>query len=310
VAWLGVLFVLSLSSLVCGQDATGKPAGDTQGGGERTASAPANLDDWARAFQRPWIDVVRWGFDNPEQNMVRYGGSLVDNTSTAALLLHLDYPDLEKERLLIGYVQYGIDLGGILRDGTTPDIFRGHGGFGAGRKWPLVLTGILLDDPELRSPNAQHPKFHFGEDDQTSYAKQYGPDAKTWSGYDVVFESHPLQRPVPNELQPPGAWEKTGNEGYRCCCTSKHWVGTVVAARLMRAESYWADGAFFAYMDRWMTEDHPAQLKAIIAAVPRFNSRVNEKIIATGNMGIGLTSPFMKDMWDRYRHKLPEPLKP
>jgi len=279
----------------------------------RLSSAPANLDDWARAFQRPWLDVVRWGFGNPEQNMVRYGGSLVDNTSTTALLLHLDYPDLDKERLLIGYVQYGVDLAGILRDGSTPDIFRGHGGFGAGRKWPLIFAGILLDDPELRAPNARHPKFHFGEDDQTSWAKEYGPDAKTWSGYDVVFESHPLQRPVPNELSHPSKWEKTGNEGYRRCCTSKHWVGTVMAARLMRAEGYWAEGsddAFFAYMDRWMTEDHPAQLKTICEAVPRFRSRVHDKIIASGNMGISLTSPFMKEMWDRYRHNLPAPLKP
>jgi hypothetical protein len=279
----------------------------------RPETAPDDLDDWARAFQRPWIDVVRWGFGSPEQNMVRYGGSLVDNTSNAALLLHLDYEDLDKERLLIGYVQYGIDLAGILRDGTTPDIFRGHGGFGAGRKWPLIFTGIMLEDPELRSPNAKHPDFKFAEDDQTSYAREYGPDAKTWSGYDIVFESHPLWRPVPNELSHPSKWEKTGNEGYRRCCTSKYWVGTVMAARLMRAEGYWvegADDAFFAYMDRWMTEDHPAQLKAIIEAVPRFSSRVHENVIKSGEMGISLTSPFMKAIWDRYRHNLPAPLDP
>jgi hypothetical protein len=70
-----------------------------------------------------------------------------------------------------------------------------------------------------------------------------------------------------------------------------------MAARLMRAEGHWAEGAddaFFAYMDRWMTEDHPAELKAIIEAIPRFNSRVNERIIESGQMGTALTSPFMK----------------
>jgi hypothetical protein len=279
----------------------------------RPAVAPANLDDWARAFQRPWLDVVRWGFGNPEQNMVRYGGTLVDNTSTAALLLHLDYPALDKERLLIGYVQYGVDLAGILRDGSTPDIFKGHGGFGAGRKWPLIFTGLMLDDEELRAPNARHPQFLFAEDDQTSWARQYGPEVKTWSGHDAVFESHPAWRPIPNELSHPSQWEKFGNEGYRRCCTSKYWVGTVMAARLMRAEGYWTEGsddAFFAYMDRWMTENHVEQIKVLCESVKGFRSRVYDNIIASGNMGISLTSPFMKEMWDRYRHTLPEPLAP
>jgi hypothetical protein len=276
----------------------------------RTEHAPPTLSEWARLFQRPWLDTVAWGYANGELNTPRYGQRMTNSVSTASLLLHLDYPADEKERLLVHYVQYGIDLWGIVRAGSNG--WRGHGGFSGGRKWTLVFSGMLLGDDEMRSPNATYPDVLFGEDTQTAAGE-------SWSGFDVVFTSHPAwtdSRTASPELEHPTKWAEIRaadngrrgyqSEGYRRCCTSIEWPGQALAARMMRAEKYWNHDPFFAYVDRWMGgEDIHATAKVVLDAAKAAGKDWGEWTLRQER-----TSEFMQEMWSKYRKALPPPLPP
>ena len=261
-------------------------------------AAPANLVGWARVFERPWLDTVNWGYAGPKQNMPRYGQWITCGASHAAVLLHLDYPPQDKEPLLVHYVQYGIDLWGIVRSGSKG--WFGQGGFGQGRKWTIIFSGLVLGDEDMQSPNTKYPKCEFGEDMQTAFGK-------SWTGADVVLTSHPTMVKESPELKSPGevigtdAWGRwSSNEGYRRCCTSKEWPGEALAAHLMRAEKLWNHDAFFAYVDRWMTEDNvkwAIELRKVMVA-KGMKAPWYENAIAP-------TDALQQELWEKYRNNLP-----
>jgi hypothetical protein len=284
----------------------------------RPDTAPARLSEWARLFQRPWLDTVAWGYANPELNTPRYGQRMTNSVSTAALLLHLDYPAVEKEQLLVHTVQYGIDLWGIVRAGSKG--WLGHGGFCGGRKWSIIFAGMMLGDDEMRAPNQTYPKVLFGEDTQTAWGK-------SWTGHNVVFTSHPawcdsnFNSP---ELAHPSEWAairakdryRRGDQsdGYRRCCTSIEWPGQALAAHLMRAEKYWNWDPFFAYVDRWMgEEDIHATAKTVLdaakAAAEKEGATDAAKGYAEGKWILAQprSNPFFLAMWSAYRKNLPAP---
>ena len=85
-------------------------------------SAPQSLDEWVRIFQRPWVDMGYFAFANPIANMPAYGREVGRAVGCGALMLMQDYKPEEKERLLINYVQVGIDYWGVVKKGgTAPD---------------------------------------------------------------------------------------------------------------------------------------------------------------------------------------------
>jgi hypothetical protein len=268
--------------------------------------APPNLaGGWHRVFQRPWLDTVAWGYSSPKENMPRYGQWITHAVSHASMLLHLDYTAEDKEPLLVHYVQYGIDLWGIVRAGHAG--WQGHGGFGQGRKWSIMFAGLMLGDADMQSPNAKYPKTMFGEDTQTAWGK-------SWTDANVVFTSHPIWRPQAPELKNLadvfGTKEADGwmqSEGYRRCCTSKEWPGEALAARLMRAEKAWNHDPFFAYVDRWMTEDNHKTTQEIDKVFKSHNETWKY-----GNYGFWGTQPntdeFSLVLWSKYRDNLPPAL--
>ena len=282
----------------------------------RPETAPASLSEFARLFQRPWQDTVAWGYANAELNSPRYGQRITNSVSTVALLLQLDYPALDKEKLLVHYVQYGIDLWGIVRAGFPG--WKGHGGFCGGRKWTLIFSGMMLGDDDMRSPNSKYPELLFGEDTQTAAGK-------SWSGFDVVFTSHPAWcDAVKNspELEHPSKWAEIRekdryrrgdqSEGYRRCCTSVEWPGEALAARLMRAERYWNHEPFFKYVDRWMDgEDIHATAKVVLDAAEEDAKKAGKPSSYSQSKWLltqPRSNPFFLDMWGKYRKNLPAPL--
>jgi hypothetical protein len=214
---------------------------------EAVPSSPL-LTEFEGYFQKPWIDANQFGFDFPIEYMPDYGREIGRAVSMASLLLTLDFTPEEKEPLLVYFVQYGIDLHGLVQAG-----YRGwpaHGGHGSGRKWPIVFAGILFQDQEM-----QHPDALFGEDMQTMYDNG-------WTGANVVYAGHvgvngEQVNPGwgPYEHLQPKDWISQIGESYRRCCTSLSWVGEALAARLLNAEEAWDHPAFFDYVDRWMMED-------------------------------------------------------
>ncbi|NLX57825.1 MAG: hypothetical protein GXY74_01910 [Phycisphaerae bacterium] len=268
------------------------------------------LDKWVAVTIMPWLDTVEFGFASPEINQPHYGQWHGAASSTIGLMLHLDYPAQEKERLLVCFIQRGIDLYGIARSGYEG--WPGHGGHGSGRKWPIVFAGLMLDDKGMQNLKESCPKTKFGEDHQTAFGK-------CWSGGDVVFTSHPKGAKVSPELKSPEeAYGKDGwdiwesNEGYRRCCTSKYFVGEALAARIMRAEKVWNHDPFFAYVDRWMTEDNAKTVdsyrKAMESHGENFDDTSNPRTNKTWMKNDRRTTPFYQEMWDKYRNDLPPAL--
>lgn len=275
----------------------------------KVASWDEALDRWARIFQRPWVDLDQWGWLNPEENMPEYGQWVTHASSIAALLVHLDIPAEAKEKILVGYLQYAIDLWGQVRNGRA---FLGHGGYGQGRKWPILFAGLLFGDEAMQHPEKTCPKVTFGEDMQTY-------DGKSIWGHDVVFLSHPInkgRRAANPDTQTADQWDNISNEGYRRCCTSINWVGTALAARIMRAREIWNHDPFFRYVDRWMTEDHLAELAKMAEGLKK-NTKMEKSLLETyigryekdairyKGSGYPRTDAFQQEMWDAYRNHLP-----
>lgn len=226
-------------------------------------SAP-RPEQFARVFERPWIDTVFFGFCAPAQNMPQYGRDIARAAGMGSLLLLCDYPAERKEPLLQGMVQAGIDLWSIVEAGGPG--WEAFGGHGSGRKWTIVFAGMLLGDADMQNPYEKHPNVKFGEDMQTVYGNG-------WTGAKALYAGHrgaDGERYSPGwglfEHLPPEQWKAQLGEGYRHCCTSIAWVGEALAIRLLKAEKTWNYNAFLDYCDRWMYEDNTEFLKRIEAA--------------------------------------------
>lgn len=232
-------------------------------------AAAKNLPDiglYVRFTQRPWVGTGFFGFESPVENMPQYGRDYARVVGHDALLLCTDLKPEKKETLLVDFVQVGIDLGGMIRNGHPG--WEGFGGHGSGRKLPIVFAGLLLGDEELARVNKSFPAAHFGEDEQTAYG-----DA--WTGAKVVFTGHRAIDQAtgiaragtgPYEHTEPSTWKEGReklSESYRRCCTSAAWIAGALALRLMKAEQTWDHAPFFDYCDRWMYEDETEALKKL-----------------------------------------------
>lgn len=218
-------------------------------------NAPS-IKEYADYFERPWIDALKFNFDAPAEYMPDYGREIARLTAMAALLLCLDFPQEDKETLLVRFVQYGIDLFGLIQAGHPG--WPAHGGHGNGRKLPVLLAGLLLNEPPLLSPQA-----NFSEDMQTMYGSG-------WTGAKALYAGHVGKDGRADQIGwgayehlQPKEWPSTIGEDYRRCCTSIAWVGTALAARVHGLERIWRHPPFFDYVDRWMTEDDEPLLEII-----------------------------------------------
>ena len=298
----------------------------------RVEGGPESLAKYTRQFQKPWIDLADFGFAAPVENLPHYGQQIAEKEGEASLLMLMDYPAEEKEALLINMVQVGIDLYGVARTGF---LWRAHGGLYSGRKWPIILAGVMLDDPDMQTPTRKLPNLKFHEDDQTAL----GPETyrgktfeKSWTGAKVIFMGHSpyLIKPTKAEedgdhwpsgwglldVYPPSQWPDKNkdkgsilaSEGYRRSNTSGCWIPTALAVRMMHLEKVWDHDAFFAYVDRWMTEDDLPQIKAIkeagwfkdvspelpLGEWPRQGYYSNSKWVG-----------WVVPLWKKYRNNLP-----
>jgi hypothetical protein len=292
----------------------------------RVAGMPASLEGYARDFQKPWIDLADFGFAAPMQNLQHYGQMIADQVGEGSLLLEMDYPPREKEPVLVGLAQVGIDLYGVARGGF---VWQAHGGLNSGRKWPILLAGIMLDDPELKAPQAKLPNLVFHEDQQTAFGPvtYRGQTFETsWTGAKVIFMGHTpyLIKPTKEaeeghwkdgwgllDVYPPSQWplktegQLRASEAYRRANTSGAWVAEALAARVLHAEKVWNHDAFFAYEDRWMTEpDTPEHLQAIKDA--KFGDFGGPNAAWQRQGSVSVTgSRWVKDAWVKYRDNLP-----
>lgn len=236
-------------------------------------------------FSRCWPDhLMSWEQQElvPNENMPNYGREHARVISIASLMLMLDVPTRQKEKLTIGMIQHGIDLYGTAMNGGY---WNEGGGHSSGRKWPVLFAGIMLGDSSFFD---LPPSAIFQEDTQTYYGEG-------WFGQKVLWQMimHHGRRETYEE-KPPAQWERWDrtSESYRICCTSSAWVGTALAARYLKAVSIWGHDAFFDYVDRWMQEDDPY-------AADRGDNRRPQAETTTFD-------PFVTAMWKAYRPFSPE----
>ena len=290
----------------------------------KVSGMPKSLESWEARFQKPWLDLSQWGFDAPIENLPDYGQQFSERVSEATLLLLSDYTALEKETLLVNFTQVGIDLFGLLRTGKS---WRAHGGLNSGRKWPIVFAGIMLDDADAREPGKSFPKANFHEDDQTAFGPLvYRGETyeRSFSGSRAIFLGHSTTPPDSLgriesttehwqrgwgmvDVYHPKDWPQPGkqpaSESYRRANTSACWVGQALAARLMHAERFWNHDAFFAYVDRWMTEDD-TMLNQAMKETGRADY-TNRPLGDFGRQGFVHGPAWVKGMWTKYRNEIP-----
>ena len=286
--------------------------------------------DYADFFQPPLIDTVAFGRAMPRLKFQFYGPVIAEMVGDCSLLLLLDYPALEKEPLLINMVQAGIDLYGLLRGGGS---WPAEGGGAAGRKWLITFAGLMVDEPSMAALREHHPEGRFHEDEQTAFCpltfagKTY---EHGWTGAKVVWTGHYAYFKGqwrsnrwegtygPVDLIPPSEWPvpwAEGSEGYRRNTTSSAWVAQALAARLLHAEKRWDHDAFFAYVDRWMTEDDAPCREAIRKSIEDRKARTDaeKQELETARMQFARSKvsgtisgrvelvPIVRDLWYKYR---------
>jgi hypothetical protein len=122
------------------------------------ATAPL-LADVESHFEKPWLDHLAnftSRYMHPYDNMQCYGREITKIVGQGALMLNLDLRGGDegknnnelKRKLLIGYVQVGIDLYGIVQNGGNRQ-WVANGGHQMGRKLPILFAGAMLHDADM-----------------------------------------------------------------------------------------------------------------------------------------------------------------
>lgn len=245
-------------------------------------------EEWAqmeRYFERVWLDhIPSWEQSelNPNENQPHYGRETSRLVSIASLMLQLDVPREQKRKLLIGLVQYGIDLAGVAKVGGY---WNWGGGLASGRKWPVYFASMMLAAPDLRTLPA---KAIFHEDAQCYYGTGWaGQTALNW-----MVEHH--GRRLRFEEKSPDQWDKWDklSEMYRVNTNAVSWVGTALAVRLMEGIAIWNHDSYFDYCDRWMQQEDAYAANRGQHPRPQQEGKTND--------------PFVDAMWHMYRASAPQ----
>lgn len=186
---------------------------------------------------------------HPTENGPPYGRDFSIAVSHLALMALLDIP--EADDMAARLTQLGIDFFPIWQD----NLGNVHGGgFGHGRKWPLIFAGLMLDHDGMQHPPADQPGNplirKFVEDRSTSYGEPDAdwPSGRPLWGYDCENGDG---TPGGTACRDPAGLVQP-DDGYRTCCSSHTWVGQALAARLLGVMDLWDHPAYFDYVDEWV----------------------------------------------------------
>src|SRR3989344_7164719 len=246
-----------------------------------------SISDVNRHIQRPNLQTSFWASEavQPADNANGYGQFMAADLSLAALVVNLNYPNSQKEPLVISLVQRGIDFyGTLMNSGTWFDTglnvnwnqakWSGLGGHGSGRMFPIIFAGTLLHDSAMQDVGFNIDNdYSFGEIAQTFTVKDYtGYTSSNFPTKDLYncanggvncgyggYTSADIGLPEFgfSHFHAPNADDKVWLSGsttssYRRCCTANAWGGYLLASYIMGIEDKWNSPALFAYMDRYM----------------------------------------------------------
>lgn len=230
---------------------------------------PAKL---VAALRGPWIDHVHeylGAMVHPSQNMPNYGRDLANQLIDAALLLNLDataVPGLDKTALAIPLVQFGLDCAGIADAGGG---WPANGGHHLGRKLPILVAGLLLNDQRLLAAGTWKTRFH---DDEQTFSVDEASVRITAS---PQWKPDPRAKPEPYTAADLGMPEWGIRHATHPTADNRDWgatyrtvnapgiVGTVLAASIMGLRPAWNHEAYFDYGFRAEREMRQREPKAL-----------------------------------------------
>jgi len=273
------------------------------------------LEDVAARFQHVWLDHRRgWTSRSmhPLENMPDYGSAMTLAVGDAVLALMLDNPVEEKRQAAVNLVQWAIDLQAMYEGGLR---WHANGGHMHGRKLPLALAAVLLDDDDMRRTvsqweHAAYPARYAANVFQEDSSVYYSPPARRVLWGQPMEDHYWLRlkedRGSRTARDPYGYIDGGDHPGgaYQYCCTSMTWKGTALALHLMpELREVWNYEPFLDYVDRWVnfgawTLPDPYNLDNEVDADAggRF-PEMHGKNANRGDWG----SRFADAMWDLYR---------
>jgi uncharacterized repeat protein (TIGR02543 family) len=301
-------------------------------GPESSVAAYKSPVQW---FQRPWIehgteDPGR--FIKPLNNCPDYGREVSRYTNWAALLLNLNFSDAQKEPLMIGMVQYGIDLYRIVTMNRTS--FVGNGTITSGRLLPILFAGTVLDTATgadaLRnigqktgqyrytngytSGNLPPDYIHFLETNQTHYVTQTDVDVTNSAGWKPDYRDY---EPLPysqsdidlpewgiRNARTPTNNNKQWNTAYRLS-SSPVIAGTALVAHIMGIKDLFNQPSMFDYADRYVQYLFSGDYDAWYASNPTGADPPDVWRYGVNGFEFYKNAPFIKNMWDTYRANYP-----
>jgi Chitobiase/beta-hexosaminidase C-terminal domain len=187
-----------------------------------------------------------------------YGRETAQKFGRIGLWLNTNQPLADKQAIAIQMVQNGMDIYDYVRLGGG---YYHDGGHKCGRKLPLVLAAMMLNDPSLKAM-AGNPDI-FQEDTQVWFVNQsdvgrvlwVAPPGDSWYGREFLqYTQADVGMPewgIRHRFEPVQdnrSWSAT----YRST-VGNGMMGSWLAAHLMGMQSIWNHPAAFSYMERYHT---------------------------------------------------------
>ncbi|MDH4445202.1 MAG: chitobiase/beta-hexosaminidase C-terminal domain-containing protein [Akkermansiaceae bacterium] len=203
--------------------------------------------EWANIWSGNSLQPV----DNTADGDKQYGRETAMKFGQVGLWLNTNQPLADKQPIAIQMVQNGLDIYAYVQNGGG---FYHDGGHKCGRKLPLVLAALMLNDTALKSM-AENPDI-FQEDTQTFTVTQADVGRVVNMDYPGYVTSTYVQQDVGiAEWGVRHRWEpfwdnRTWNTGYRSV-VGPGMMGPWLAAYLMGAQNVWNHPPAFGYMARY-----------------------------------------------------------
>jgi len=213
------------------------------------------LSEAAAMFERPWVEFFVDGeatYIRALQNQPGVGSEGSKAIGEGLLVLHADYTNMEKRSLYIRMVQLGIDIYSAAQSGV---VWRDLSATNPGRKAPLVLAALALEDEGMAAYADASQHFIFQEDLQTWYITEADVGRTLYTGdfrqRDPYVEADlGLAEWGDRHTSNPDRDGRNWNIPYRDICNCS-LVTHALAMRLTAgAVELWNWPAFFDYHDR------------------------------------------------------------
>jgi len=218
-------------------------------------SGMPSLSSAASSFERPWVEFVsdnQARYLHASKNQPEYGRDIADVIGNGLLVLHADYTNEAKRMLYIRMVQLGIDIYSACEAGV---VWLDLGSINPGRKSPLVLAALALDDAGMAEYADASQHFIFQDDRQTWYVAEEDVGRTLYTA-----DNRPREQYIESDVGLPEWGEqhtkqrvrdgRNWNAYYRVICNGALVTHALAMQLTAGAVELWNWPAFFDYHDR------------------------------------------------------------